>query len=92
MSFVQISVFVLHNLFEGKTSGYLLLKVLRCYVEIDMYASFQVHTEHTIAAGQQQVTQFYLLLAVCFNIFLIIPNIAHDCRHIENVNYLKTTT
>jgi hypothetical protein len=62
--FAQISIFVLHNSFEEKTPGYLLLKVLRCFVEVDMYASLQVHTDQTIAAGRNQVTRFYGLLTV----------------------------
>jgi hypothetical protein len=64
--YVQISIFVLHNLFEERTAGYLLLKLLRCYIEIDTYASFQVHTESTIADGQEQVSRFYKLLKVGF--------------------------
>ena len=56
------SLSLFFSLFEEKTSGYLLLKVLRCYLEIDMFASLQVHTEHIIAAGKLQITRFYSLL------------------------------
>lgn len=62
----QISVFILHHLFEEKTAGYLLLKLLRCYIEIDMYAGFQLHTDQTIQDGKWHVARFYKLLKVCF--------------------------
>ncbi|KAF9784401.1 hypothetical protein BJ322DRAFT_1194914 [Thelephora terrestris] len=55
----KISMFVLHNIFEEGTSGYLLLKALRCYIEVDIYASLEVHTEATIASGREKLTQFY---------------------------------
>lgn len=66
----QISVFILHHLFEEKTTGYLLLKVLRCYIEVDMYAGFQLHTNETIQAGKQQVARFYKLLKVGLSVLL----------------------
>lgn len=44
--------------------GYLLLKVLRCYVEVDTYAGFKVHTETTIAMGREKLAFFYKLIGV----------------------------
>jgi hypothetical protein len=60
----QISVFVLHNIFEEGTTGYLLLKALRCHIEVDIYASLEVHTETTIALGREKLTHFYEFIAV----------------------------
>ena len=60
----QISVFVLHNVFQEGTAGYLLLKALWCYIEVDIYASLEVHTEETIASGRGKLTHFYELMAV----------------------------
>ena len=60
----QISVFVLHNVFEEGTPGYLLLKALRCYIEVDIYASLEVHTKKTITSGREKLTHFYELINV----------------------------
>jgi hypothetical protein len=35
-------------------------------MEIDMYASFQLHTDETIKEGWSHVTRFYKLLQVSF--------------------------
>ena len=57
------------------TREYLLLKVLRCYIEIDLYASFEVHTDQTIMAGREKVAQFYELMQVSLvNVPTRIPN------------------
>lgn len=60
----QISVFVLHNVFEEGTTEYLLLRALRHHIEVDIYASLEVHTEKTIAAGRERLTHFYELINV----------------------------
>ena len=60
--YTQISMFVLHNIFKEGTPGYLLLKALRCHIEVDIYASLEVHTEATIAAGREKLTHFYGLI------------------------------
>lgn len=60
--YTQISMFVLHNIFKEGTPGYLLLKALRCYIEVDLYASLEVHTEATIASGRKKLTRFYKLI------------------------------
>ena len=44
--------------------GYLLLKALRCHIEVDIYAGLEVHTEKTIALGREKLTHFYELLNV----------------------------
>lgn len=57
-------MFVLHNIFEEGTPGYLLLKALRSHIEVDIYASLQVHTEATIASGREKLAYFYKLMEV----------------------------
>lgn len=60
----QISVFILHNSLLETKPEYHLLKVLQCHVEIDLYASLEVHTERTIAAGKERLARFYELIKV----------------------------
>jgi hypothetical protein len=50
--------------FEEETPGYLLLKALRSHIEVDIYASFEVHTEETIASGRERLAKFYELMGV----------------------------
>ncbi|KAG2092954.1 uncharacterized protein F5147DRAFT_747983 [Suillus discolor] len=42
--------------------GYLLLRCIRYYIEFDIYASFEVHTEDTIAAGRAALNKFSELM------------------------------
>ena len=51
-------------MFKEGTPGYLLLKALRCYLEVDIYASLEVHTEETIASGREKLAHFYELITV----------------------------
>ncbi|TFK58364.1 hypothetical protein BDN72DRAFT_751716, partial [Pluteus cervinus] len=53
-------LFTTHDLFPEDTdpSGYQLLKCLRSYLNLDMYATFRVHTEKTISAGRKEVLRF----------------------------------
>ncbi|EKM49227.1 uncharacterized protein PHACADRAFT_201888 [Phanerochaete carnosa HHB-10118-sp] len=44
---------------EISKRGYVLLKLIRRYVECDMYASFEVHTTKTIEAYRRSIQQFY---------------------------------
>jgi len=69
----QISIFVLHNVFEEGTTEYLLLKALRCYIEVDIYASLEVHTETTIASGREKLTCFFELMDVSPSLLHYIP-------------------
>ena len=54
----------MHNLFLETKPEYCLLKALRCYIEVDLYASLEVHTDRTIAAGREKLTHFYELVKV----------------------------
>ena len=44
--------------------GYLLLRLMRSYLELDMYTSLIVHTESTLAAGRAELLVFEKLLHV----------------------------
>ena len=56
---MEISVFVLHSVFEEGITEYLLLKALRSYIEVDIYAGLEVHTEKTIASGREKLSHFF---------------------------------
>ena len=60
----------MHNLFQENKPEYCLLKALRCHVEVDLYASLEVHTDQTIMAGREKVAQFYELIKVGLVFFL----------------------
>jgi hypothetical protein len=60
---LQIALFVLHNVLTDQR-GFLLLKCLRSYIELDMYASLEVHTAQTIADGRAELQNFSKLLTV----------------------------
>jgi len=45
--------------------GYLLLRCIRLYLEIDMYAALEVHTTDTIQAGRHTLQAFSALMQVC---------------------------
>jgi hypothetical protein len=55
-----------YNLFDPWTcrSTYLLLRCLRSYLELDLYASFEVHTADTIEAGRKELLRFSSLVKV----------------------------
>ncbi|KAJ3563065.1 hypothetical protein NP233_g9182 [Leucocoprinus birnbaumii] len=57
---VKLSLFVTHDLFPKSTEceGYLLLRLIRHYLNIDMYAALNVHTDDTIAAGEKELQLF----------------------------------
>lgn len=43
-----------------------MLRCLRSYLVIDMYAALEVHTEDTIAAGKAEILTFASLMKVVF--------------------------
>ena len=59
-------IYATHNIITKSNcpNGYLLLKVLRSYVNLDMYASLEVHTASTIVAGRKELLRFSRLLKV----------------------------
>ncbi|KAJ3559044.1 hypothetical protein NP233_g11364 [Leucocoprinus birnbaumii] len=57
---MKISLFLIHNLFAlqlGK-EGYILLQLIRRYINIDMYSSLEVQTEDTISNGKAEVAAY----------------------------------
>jgi len=44
--------------------GYFMLRLLRSYLELDMFAGLEVHTTKTIAAGRRELLQFSSLIEV----------------------------
>ncbi|THH10264.1 hypothetical protein EW146_g8426 [Bondarzewia mesenterica] len=56
----KIIIFASHNIFDAWSNKqeYLLLQCIRSYFVLDMYAAFDVHTDDTIAAGEQALLKF----------------------------------
>ena len=63
---MQMTIFATHNIITNSEhpGGYLLLKVLRSYIALDMYAALEVHTAVTIAAGRKELLRFSKALKV----------------------------
>jgi len=60
----QICVQVMRNTFETDEGGQLLLRCVRVYVELDILASFEVHSSETITYGRTLVDKFTKLANV----------------------------
>jgi len=54
----KICVPVLRNALVGETKGLNLLCAIRAYVELDLLASFEVHTELTLKRGRRVAKKF----------------------------------
>ena len=65
----QISPYIVHNVIAAETGseGYLLLCLLHKYLELDMYYSFKVQTDDTIAAIRAKLLEFSQCLKVRLN-------------------------
>jgi hypothetical protein len=65
--FCKVVIYAVHTeLLESENPlGYLLLRCLRSYVILDMYAALEVHTAETIGAGRAEVLKFSALMKVC---------------------------
>lgn len=60
---LQVILFALHNVLINR-KGRSLLQSLRSYLELNMYASLEVHTDETIAAGRGELKNFSALMKV----------------------------
>ena len=60
----QICVLVARNTLGEHKDGRLLLRCIRAYVELDLLASFDVHTEITIGYGRKIAEKFFKLANV----------------------------
>lgn len=65
----KILIFISHDVFteDEHPTGYLLLRLIRAYLEHDMHLALEVHTETTIADGRACLQKFSRLLSVCFS-------------------------
>ena len=55
----------MRNTLGGDEDGRRLLRCVRAYVELDLLASFDVHTDITIKQGRALTTRFARLANVC---------------------------
>jgi hypothetical protein len=62
----QIVIYGAHNILteESSEEGYLVLRIIRSYLELDMYASLTIHMETTIAAGREELLRYSDLIKV----------------------------
>ncbi|KAF9470163.1 hypothetical protein BDN70DRAFT_821696, partial [Pholiota conissans] len=58
----KIIVFASHNVLSESKRGYLLLQLMRSYLELDMYASLTMQTDQTLEAGRKEMLKFNTLL------------------------------
>lgn len=70
---IQIIVFASHNILTEELTprGYLLLQLIRSYLELDMYASLTVHTDTMLAAGRKEMLIFDKLLKVSISVSVL---------------------
>ncbi|KAJ7278682.1 hypothetical protein C8J57DRAFT_1434112 [Mycena rebaudengoi] len=61
----KMMVFAAHTILTDKL-GFSLLQAIRGYVELDMYASFKLHTSETIAAGRRAHERFGELINMSY--------------------------
>jgi len=54
----QICIPVLRNALGGNEEGIRILRCIRAYVELDLLASFDTHTEETIELGRKVAKRF----------------------------------
>ena len=57
--------------------GYILIKLIRSYIELDMYAGLTVHTDSTIAAGEAELQTFGTTLRV-YNLYYLAIALSHS--------------
>ncbi|KAK7021668.1 hypothetical protein R3P38DRAFT_3397032 [Favolaschia claudopus] len=57
----KMMIFAAHDVLT-ENAGFVLLKCLRAYLELDLYAGLNLHTMETIAAGRQHLQKFDRLM------------------------------
>jgi len=59
-------IYAAHNIVTVQSCplGYWLLRCIRLYLEVDMYAALEVHTSDTISEGRHTVKAFSALMKV----------------------------
>ncbi|KAG1867513.1 hypothetical protein C8R48DRAFT_747364 [Suillus tomentosus] len=60
----KMAIFAAQRILRRSQSklGHLLLRCIHHYIDLDMYAGFEVHTEDTISAGRQALREFSALM------------------------------
>ncbi|KAG1857471.1 hypothetical protein F4604DRAFT_1589912 [Suillus subluteus] len=60
----KMAIFAAQRILRRSQSklGYLLLRCIRHYIDLDIYAGFEVHTEDSIVAGRQALRDFSALM------------------------------
>ena len=69
LHWLQVILFAAHHVLTPDVSpdGYILLKLIRSYLKLDMFTSLTVQTELTIATGEAELLWFEEVLHVHFN-------------------------
>lgn len=60
-------LYAAHNVLKAEESaeGYLLLQMIRSYLELDMFSSLTVQTDSIIQSGERELKTFGQLIKVC---------------------------
>lgn len=63
---IQLLMFSAYNILTEAESpdGFVLLKLLRRYLELHMYTSLSVHTSSTLADGEEALLEFETIVKV----------------------------
>ena len=61
---IQQVLYASHNVLDASERGYSLLCCIRSFLILDTYLSFEVHTTETLAAGEDELLRFSLLVNV----------------------------
>lgn len=63
---LQIIIYGAYNILteENSEEGYLVLRIIWSYLELDMYASLTIHTEVTLSAGREELLRYSDLIRV----------------------------
>src|SRR6266567_693481 len=92
----QIVIYGAQNILTEETSpeGFLVLKIIHSYLELDMYASLTFHTETTLATGRKELQRYSDLIKVyligpCFKIGSLMW-IKSFVRNISGVSLIRS--
>ena len=63
---MQQLFFVVHDFFDrnDNLAGFLFLRLLRCFLVLDMYMSFDLHTHDTLLSAEKTLKEFGSILTV----------------------------
>lgn len=77
--FLQQLLYVIHDIWERneKSEGYLFARLFRKYLELDIYMSFDLHTEDSILSAENTLKAFGELLLVSVLLFLSLFDLKH---------------